>query len=85
MSIEIAPALAGTSAEELLREAIAHALSHDSKWDRAMGDRAGIHHLDPPPWNVPPGGGEKTGGKGLGEPGPIGIQKPASPASFSLK
>ena len=51
MDIEISPELRGTPADALLREAVAHAVAHESKWDRAMGDRAGIHHLDPAPWN----------------------------------
>ena len=34
-----------------LGAAIDFAASHETQWAREMGDRGGIHQLDPPPWN----------------------------------
>lgn len=34
-----------------LEQAIQFALDHEIPWSREIGDRWGIHHEDPPPWN----------------------------------
>ena len=37
--------------ESPFEEAIRFAEEHESVWSREVGDRFGIHHNDPPPWN----------------------------------
>ncbi|SRR5581483_11012161 len=37
--------------DEKLEQAVQFAIDHEVAWSRETGDRWGIHHEDPPPWN----------------------------------